>query len=186
MVGTRTARNLEEWLQAKGQGAQVGTFAETAAFGDILVLAVKGTIAKDALALAGPENISGKVMIDPTNPIADAPPEDGVLPFFTDQNGSLMESLQEAYPDVRFVKAFSSVGNPGMVNPSFEVKPSMFICGNDSDAKSDVREILDQFGWETEDCGGVKAARAIEPLCMLWCIPFFLNEEYGHAFKLLR
>jgi 8-hydroxy-5-deazaflavin:NADPH oxidoreductase len=62
----------------------------------------------------------------------------------------------------------------------------MFICGNDEAAKRTVRGILDQFGWETADLGKAEAARAIEPLCMLWCIPGFLRNEWAHAFKLLR
>ena len=74
-----------------------------------------------------------------------------------------------------------------MVNPSLPGgKPSMFICGNDSDAKAQVSEVLAQFGWETEDMGAVEAARAIEPLCMLWCIPGFRSNDWAHAFKLLR
>jgi predicted dinucleotide-binding enzyme len=89
--------------------------------------------------------------------------------------------------DARFVKAFNSVGSALMVNPQFgSDRPTMFVCGNDDAAKNTVSEILDQFGWETADMGKVEAARAIEPLCMLWCIPGFLRNEWTHAFKLLR
>jgi 8-hydroxy-5-deazaflavin:NADPH oxidoreductase len=74
-----------------------------------------------------------------------------------------------------------------MVDPQFEGgKPTMFICGNDDGAKTTVRTILDRFGWETEDMGKVEGARAIEPLCMLWCIPGFLRNDWTHAFKLLK
>lgn len=98
-----------------------------------------------------------------------------------------MERLQRAVPAARFVKAFNSVGNAFMVDPQFPGgKPTMFICGNDDGAKWIVRGILDEFGWETEDMGKVEAARAIEPLCMLWCIPGFARNEWSHAFKLLR
>jgi len=97
-----------------------------------------------------------------------------------------MERLQREFERARFVKAFSSVGNALMVNPQFEGgRPTMFICGNDDSAKNTVAEILGQFGWETADMGKVEAARAIEPLCMLWCIPVFLRNQAGHAFKLL-
>jgi predicted dinucleotide-binding enzyme len=73
------------------------------------------------------------------------------------------------------------------VNPHYEQEPpTMFICGDDTDAKATVGEVLRQFGWEPFDCGGIIAARAIEPLCMLWCIPGFLHNEWTHAFKLLR
>jgi hypothetical protein len=73
-----------------------------------------------------------------------------------------------------------------MVNPQFKGgTPTMFICGNDDVAKKAVAGILAQFGWETADMGKSEAARAIEPLCMLWCIPGFLRNEWSHAFKLL-
>jgi predicted dinucleotide-binding enzyme len=98
-----------------------------------------------------------------------------------------MERLQREFPDVRFVKAFNSVGNAGMVNPSFRGgKPTMFVCGNDDAAKKTVIKIVEQFGWEPEDMGKVEAARAIEPLCILWCIPGFLRNDWMHAFKLVR
>jgi predicted dinucleotide-binding enzyme len=98
-----------------------------------------------------------------------------------------MERLQREHPDAQLVKAFNSVGNRSMINPQFkEGRPTMFICGNDESAKNTVRGILDKFGWETADMGRAEAARAIEPLCILWCIPGFLRNEWGHAFKLLR
>jgi predicted dinucleotide-binding enzyme len=131
--------------------------------------------------------LSGKVVIDATNPIAATPPTNGVLTYFTTLNESLMERLQRLAPAARFVKAFNSVGNLYMVNPSFPGgKPTMFICGNDKDAKREVATILDQFGWEPADFGRVESARAIEPLCILWCIPGMINNEWTHAFKLLR
>jgi predicted dinucleotide-binding enzyme len=98
-----------------------------------------------------------------------------------------MERLQKIAPTANFVKSFSCVGNALMVNPQFPGgKPSMFICGNDEQAKATVCEILNQFGWDTEDMGKVEAARAIEPLCMLWCIPGFLRNDWNHAFKMLK
>jgi 8-hydroxy-5-deazaflavin:NADPH oxidoreductase len=152
------------------------------------VLAVKGTVALDALKAAGAANLSGKPVIDATNPIADAPPENGVLKYYTDLDQSLMERLQKAFPDAHFVKAYNSVGNARMINPDFPggAKPTMFICGNDDKAKAVVRGINDQFGWETADMGKAEAARAIEPLCMLWCILGFTQNEWTHAFKLLH
>jgi predicted dinucleotide-binding enzyme len=136
--------------------------------------------------LAGERNLARKVVIDATNPIAEAPPVNGVLKFFTDLNESLMERLQRAFPQAHLVKAFSCVGNACMVNPQFRGgKPTMFICGNDEAAKKVVGEVLDQFGWEAADMGKAEAARAIEPLCMLWCIPGFLRNDWVHAFKLL-
>lgn len=185
-LGTRELSKLADWA-ARNPGGRIGSFATTAAFAELVVLAVKGTVAAEALRAAGAENLAAKPVIDATNPIADASPVNGVLRFFTSFDESLMEQLQLEFPDARFVKAFNSVGSALMVNPRFEVgRPTMFICGNDEAAKKVVGELLDQFGWETADMGKIEAARAIEPLCMLWCIPGFLRNEWTHAFKLLR
>lgn len=185
MLGTNTPKKVEE-LKSKTSG-KVGSFADAAAFGEILVLAVKGLAAEAALKSAGLEQLKGKAIIDTTNPIADAPPVNGVLQFYTSLNDSLMERLQKFAPEARFVKAFSCAGNAFMVNPDFGgIKPSMFICGNHDGAKSEVCTILDEFGFEVEDMGKVEAARAIEPLCMLWCIPGFTQNRWMNAFKLLK
>jgi 8-hydroxy-5-deazaflavin:NADPH oxidoreductase len=186
MMGTRDIAKLSEW-KSKNNG-QVGSFADAAAFGEILVLATKGTVAKAALDLAGLAHLKDKIVIDVTNPIAEKAPVHGVLSFFTDYNSSLMEQLQAHVSDAHFVKAFSSVGSGLMVNPVFAggVKPSMFIAGNDDQAKKEVTVILDAFGWETEDMGKAEAARAIEPLCILWCIPGFNSNQWSHAFRLLK
>ncbi|HET7223805.1 MAG TPA: NAD(P)-binding domain-containing protein [Rhodanobacteraceae bacterium] len=185
-LGTRDSGKLAAWATQNPRAA-VGGFDEAAAFGELLVLAVKGTAVPAVLGAAGATNLAGKPVIDTTNPIADAPPSNGVLRFFTNLDQSLMERSQHDFPDVRFVKAFNSVGSVRMVDPQFaEGRPTMFICGNNQAAKQTVGKILDQFGWETADMGGAEAARAIEPLCMLWCIPGFLRNEWTHAFKLLR
>lgn len=186
MLGTRNTSKLADWQAGEGAGVRVGSFNEAANFGDLLVLAVKGTVASSALELVDSQDLKGKTLMDATNPISDKEPEHGVLHFFTDQNDSLMEQLQKSYPGANFVKAFNSVGSAKMVNPSYSVKPSMFICGNSAKAKKEVVEIVELFGWEVEDMGSAAAARAIEPLCMLWCIPGFLNNEWTHAFKLLK
>jgi predicted dinucleotide-binding enzyme len=186
MLGTRAPAKLADW-RARNSGARIAGFAEAAGFAELIVLAVKGTAAVDALRAAGAANVAAKPVIDATNPIADAPPVNGVLRFFTNLDESLLERLQREFPAARLVKAFNSVGNACMVNPEFEGgKPTMFICGNDDAAKKTVSAILDQFGWEVADMGKAEAARAIEPLCMLWCIPGFLRNDWVHAFKLLR
>jgi predicted dinucleotide-binding enzyme len=186
VMGTRDQGKLADWL-AQQRGARASSFSEAAKFGEVIVLAVKGTVALEALRAAGAANLAGKTVIDATNPLADDAPVNGVLKYFTNLDESLMERLQREFADARLVKAFNSVGNPLMVNPQFkEGKPTMFICGNDEAAKQVVRTILDQFGWETADMGKAQAARAIEPLCKLWCIPGFLRNEWKHAFKLLR
>jgi 8-hydroxy-5-deazaflavin:NADPH oxidoreductase len=185
-VGSREPGKLAEWKAKNPKGA-TGSFADAAQFGELIVLAVKGKAAAEALQLAGEKSLAGKPVIDACNPIEDAPPVNGVLQFFTSPKESLMEQLQSKFKDAHLVKAFNSVGSVSMVNPQFPGgKPTMFICGNDDGAKKTVTAILDEFGWETSDMGKAEAARAIEPLCILWCIPGFLRNEWTHAFKLLK
>ena len=184
-IGTRHPEKLEE-LSVES-GIPSGTFRDVAAYGTVLVLAVKGTAALSALELAGAPALDGKVVIDTTNPIADAPPDQGILRYFTEPNDSLMERLQAAYPKVRFVKAWNSVGNALMVDPMVAGgPPTMFYCGNDAGAKEVVARVLREFGWDTEDIGGAPGARALEPLCQLWCAPGFLRNDWSHAFKVVR
>jgi 8-hydroxy-5-deazaflavin:NADPH oxidoreductase len=188
MLGSRDVKKeaIVKW-KAANPAAKTGSFSEAAAFGELLVMATAGHAALQALQACGLKNLEGKTVIDVTNPIAQAPPEKGVLKYITSLDHSLMEQLQQAAPKARWVKAFNSVGNALMYKPVFkEGKPTMFICGNDEAAKKQVTQILDRFGWETEDMGGVEGARAIEPLCMLWCIPGLLRNQWSHAFKLLK
>ena len=181
-IGSRTPAKLGDF--SKSSGVPSGTFADVAAWADAAVLAVSGKVAEEALRTAGEANLRGKVVIDATNPIADAPPVDGVLQYFTGPNESLMERLQKAFPQTKFVKAFSCVGAARMVDPAFSGgKPTMFYCSNDADAKAFVAKVLDQFGWESADMGSAVAARAIEPLAQLWCIPGFRENSWTHAFK---
>jgi 8-hydroxy-5-deazaflavin:NADPH oxidoreductase len=184
-IGTRTPAKLADWAKMQPQ-VRVGTFADAAGFGELLVLAVKGSAAAEVLRSAGASSVTGKTIIDACNPITEAPPVNGVLAFFTSLDNSLMERLQREFPGARFVKAFNSVGADLMINPKFQGgTPSMFICGNDESAKKTVGGICEQFGWEVADMGKCESARAIEPLCMLWCLPGFLQDSWGHAFKLL-
>lgn len=185
-LGTRDPSKLSGFA-AQNKGARVGSFADAMLFGEVIVLAVKGSAAADVIRDADEDNVEGKVVIDTTNPIADAPPSNGVIGYFTHGTESLMERLQREFSGARFVKAFSCVGSALMVHPKLAGgPPTMFMCGNDDDAKKIVRGFLDQFGWEVEDMGRVEAARAIEPLAILWCIPGFLRNDWMHAFKLLR
>ena len=187
MIGTRDASKLIEWKNDAGENAWVGSFEDAAHFGHIVALAVKGDAAEFVLDLAGAANLHEKTVIDTCNPISEEPPENGVIKYFTNINYSLMEQLQKKYHRIHFVKAFSCVGNALMVDPSYpDGKPTMFICGNNEEAKKQVEQILEMFGWEWEDLGGVEAARAIEPLAMLWCIPGFLRNEWTNAFKFLK
>jgi hypothetical protein len=184
-IGSRSPEKLAGY--AKETAIPAATFGDVAAWAEGVVLAVAGRAAEDALRLAGAQNLQGKLVLDTTNPIAEEPPLDGVLRFFTGPNDSLMERLQAAFPQAHFVKAFNSVGNAFMVSPSFPGgKPTMFYCGNDEAAKAVVARIIDQFGWEGADMGRATAARAIEPLCQLWCIPGLRANRWTHAFRLLQ
>jgi 8-hydroxy-5-deazaflavin:NADPH oxidoreductase len=166
-------------------GALAGSFEEAVSFGPLVILAVKGTAAEKLIrSLSG--ILAGKTVIDATNPLADKPPVNGVLQYFTSLEESLMERLQKLAPEANFVKAFNCVGNAFMIDPKFESKPSMFICGNNDSSKKEVAALLVEVGWDVEDMGGVESARAIEPLCMLWCIPGMRENKWQHAFRLMR
>ncbi len=188
MLGSRNPKKDEvvKWQNENPKGL-AGDFEATASFGELIVLATKGSVTMNAIELAGKQNLAGKIIIDATNPIAEKPPVNGVLSFFTTTEESFMEQLQKNVPQAKFVKAFNSVGNALMYKPDLQgQKPTMFICGDDVPAKQTVTEILEKFGWESEDMGSVEAARAIEPLCILWCITGFLKNDWMHAFKLLK
>jgi len=169
----------------KETGLVTGSFEEAALFGETIILAVKGTAAEKVVSTLK-ELLSGKTVIDTTNPIADKPPVNGVIQYFTSLEESLMERLQKTAPEANFVKSFNCVGNTFMIDPEFEVKPTMFICGNNAASKDEVSALLSKVGWEVEDMGSAESARAIEPLCILWCIPGFLGNRWNHAFKLLK
>ena len=185
-IGSDHPEKLTEFKKENTE-METATFEQAAASGDIVVVCVKGTVAEKIVEKVK-RHLTGKTVIDTTNPIADAPPQNGVLKYFTSLEESLMERLQKIAPDAQFVKAFNSIGSSLMVNPDFgdDTRPTMFICGNNDDAKKKVQEILEKFGFEVEDMGKVESARAIEPLCILWCIPGFLRNEWSHALKLLK
>ena len=184
-LGSRAPAKLGAFASEIGAGT--GSPGDVAQWAEVVVLAVAGLGAEEAVTLAGAAHLEGKVVIDTTNPIADAAPVDGVLEYFTGPNESLMERLQAKAPGARFVKAFSCVGSAFMVKPSLPGgPPTMFICGNDEAAKATVATLLEAFGWEVADMGTAVAARAIEPLARLWCLPGFRENRWSHAFRLLR
>jgi len=183
MRASREPAKLADWkAKAKGE-ATIGSFTDAATWADTIVLAVKGSAAEAVLDQAGIANLAGKTIIDTTNPIDDAAgPQGGVLTYFTKANESLMERLQAKVPAANFVKAFNSVGSAFMVQPKFATKPAMFICGNNAGAKQAVSGVIEAFGWQPVDMGGVELARPLEALCQLWCAPGFLKNDWKHAF----
>ena len=185
MVGSRDGAKAAQLDVVLDQDIRTGTFREVATWAEIVVLAVKGS-ASEGLVGELADVLAGKIVIDVTNPIADGAPDDGVVKFFTTLEESLGERVQASAPSARVVKAWNSVGHTFMIHPEFPDTPTMPICGNDASARTDVADILRSFGWDVEDMGSIKSARAIEPLCMLWCIPGFLHNEWNHAFKILK
>jgi predicted dinucleotide-binding enzyme len=187
MLGTRDPLKpeVQKWVAENPTGS-AGTFEQAARFGELVVLATLGRAAEEAIRLAGPSHFDGKTVMDTTNPIADTAPVGGILNFTTGPNESLGEQIQAVLPRARVVKAFNSVGAPNMVNPSYrQGPPTMFLCGENAEAKEQVSAIIRQFGWEPFDCGGITASRALEPLCILWCLRGFQHNQWDHAFKLL-
>jgi 8-hydroxy-5-deazaflavin:NADPH oxidoreductase len=187
MIGSRDPAKpeLREWLSSDGAGIESGTFAEAAAHGELLILAVLGNAAEEAIADAGPENFSGKVVIDATNPLdfsGGFPPKLSIA-----GEDSLGERVQRALPDAKVVKAFNTIGNPYFVDPSFsESEPTMLIAGDDEGAKRTVGDVLADFGWpDPVDIGGIEGSRELEAICIAWVKIGGMRGAWDHGFKLL-
>jgi hypothetical protein len=186
-MGAREAKNEKAlaWAKTAGAKASVGTFADAASFGELVVLATLGVANESALKMAGPERLRGKVVIDTTNPLdfsGGMPPKLAVS-----GNDSGGERVQRLLPDAHVVKAFNTVGNAFMFRPAFPGgTPDMFIAGNSRDAKEKVGEILRDFGWGVVDVGGIESSRYLEAMCMVWVLSAINANNWNQAFKLLR
>lgn len=183
-IGSRDPEKLADFVASAGERASAGTFEETAQFGDILVLATLGNAAANAIDMAGKSNFDGKVVIDTTNPLDFS---SGGPQLSVGFNDSLGEQVQRLLPKARVVKAFNTVGNAHMVQPDFpNGPPTMFLAGDDDEAKRLVSQICEHFGWDVADLGGIEASRYLEPMCMAWVIYGVRTKSWNHAFKLLR
>jgi predicted dinucleotide-binding enzyme len=186
-MGARDARNPKAtaWATEAGAKASVGTFADAASFGELVVLATLGVANESALKLAGPERLRGKIVIDATNPLdfsGGMPPKLAVS-----GNDSAGEQVQRLLPYAYVVKAFNTVGNAFMFRPDFPGgPPDMFIAGNSDDAKKKVSAILKDFGWAVVDVGGIEASRYLEAMCMVWVLTAMRTNNWNQAFKMLR
>jgi predicted dinucleotide-binding enzyme len=187
MIGTRDPGKpeLREWLAEQGAGVKAGTFAQAAAHGDLVVLAVLGEAVDAALAAAGLDQFAGKVLIDATNPLDFSrgfPPALSIT-----GEDSLGERVQRAIPEARVVKAFNTVGSPAFVDPKFtRGRPTMLIAGDDEDAKRTVGEVLEDFGWPPAvDLGGIEGARELEAMAIAWVKIGAARGAWDHAFALL-
>jgi predicted dinucleotide-binding enzyme len=186
-MGARDAANdkAQAWAREMGAKASTGTFADAAAFGDILVLATLGVANESAIRMAGIDRFRGKVLIDTTNPLdfsGGMPPKLAVS-----GSDSAGERVQRLLPDAHVVKAFNTVGNPFMFRPEFPGgPPDMFIAGNNDDAKKKVTGILKEFGWGVVDVGGIESSRYLEAMCMAWVLSAMRANNWNQAFKMLR
>jgi predicted dinucleotide-binding enzyme len=179
------SEKLQAWKKATGPTAGTGTFEEAAQFGDILTLATLWTGTENALRLAGHGHFAGKIVIDVTNPLVFHPAGLPSLALGNTDSGG--EQVQRWLPQSHVVKAFNSVGNAHMFRPDFPGgPPDMFYCGNDDSAKGTVKGILEEFGWNPEDLGGIERSRLLEPLCILWVAYMFRSGTPNHALKMLR
>lgn len=184
MLGSRDGAKAASAREELGD-IRTGSFRDVALWSELCVLAVKGSAAEGVVGDIA-DAIAGKTVIDVTNPISDDPVEGGVLQFFTTLEESLFERLVRTSPQAKFVKAFNTVGSSLMYKPDFAETPTMFYCGDEMTAKETVRDIILRFGWEPYDMGAPESARALEPLCMLWCIPGLRDGKWHHAFRLLE
>lgn len=187
MIGSRDPDKpeLRDWLTAEGTDIEAGTFSEAAEHGELLVLAVLGNAAEEAIADAGPQSFSGKVVIDAMNPLdfsGGFPPKLSIA-----GEDSLGEHVQRALPDAKVVKAFNTIGSPYFVDPSFsEGAPTMLIAGDDESAKRLVADALADFGWaDTVDIGGIEGSRELEAICIVWVKIGGARGAWDHGFKLL-
>lgn len=186
MIGTRNPvdQKVQTWKTETGAGAEVGTFAEAAAFGSVLILATRWEGTENAIRLAGPESFAGKVVIDATNPLDFSTGAPRLAVGHTDSGG---EHVQRWLPGAHVVKAFNTVGYALMVDPHLPGgPPDLFICGDSPDAKHAAARLAAELGWPTIDVGGIEGARYLEPLAMLWVAYGFSTNTWTHAFKLLR
>lgn len=184
-IGTRDTSKLNDWLQGAGENASAGSFAETAAFGEAIILATSWAGTFEALKLAGAQNFTGKVVVDVTNPLdfsAGAPPKMATTPA-----KSASQMIAEVLPGAKVVKAFNTISAFIMINaPREEGVPQHFVAG-DEEGKALVTEWSLKWGWsEVIDLGGLEQGFLLEAFAQLWIVYGFKNNNWTHAFKLLK
>ncbi len=185
-IGTRETSKLSDWQKEAGEKGTAGSFSETAKFGEIIVLATSWEGTDSAIALAGKENLSNKILIDVTNPLdfsGGVPPKLKSAP-----GGSGGEKIQETLPGAKVVKAFNTISAYIMCNPKREEgMPDLFIAGNDEDAKNKVSSFAKDWGWNSIiDMGDISKAFLLEAFAQLWIEYGFKYNNWTHAFKLLK
>ncbi|HEX5146027.1 MAG TPA: NAD(P)-binding domain-containing protein [Conexibacter sp.] len=185
-IGTREPEendDLQAWA-AQHDDVAIGHFAAAAEAGEIVVLATRGTVVEQAIEAAGRQRFAGKLVIDATNPLAPDPVTGGPgLAVGHDDSGG--EAVQRALPDARVVKCFNTVNNSLMADPGFDPRQPMFIAGDDAGAKATVTAVLDDFGWDALDVGGIEQSRQLESLVLLWVAVGRARGAWDHAFAVV-
>jgi predicted dinucleotide-binding enzyme len=184
-LGSRTEEKAQKWAQGKGPKAYGGTFADAAAFAEVVFNCTSGSVSLEALKLAGEKNLSGKVLVDVANALNFS---NGELTLTVANTDSLGEQIQRAFPSAKVVKALNTMNIRVQVDPNIvHGESDVFICGNDSGAKTKVTEILGWLGWKAPiDLGGIDRARGMEALFLFW---YSLRVKYQSAlfnFKIVR
>lgn len=189
-MGSRTATNEKaaEWVKANGANASQGTFADAAKFGELIFNCTKGENALEVMQMAGVENLSGKILIDISNPLdfsKGMPPT--LLPALVNTN-SLGEEIQKLLPQTHVVKTLNIVNCEVMVNAAkCGGDATMFVAGNNSEAKKEVEKILHQFGWnDIIDLGDIKHSRSTEMMLPIWLSVYLATQNGYIGFKIVR
>lgn len=188
MVGSRTPTKLADWqLEANNENAKIGTMEETAEFGEVIVLATLWTGTEEAIKTIGGDKFEGKIIIDVTNPLdfsKGAPPKLDATP----DNSGAHQIINWIGKEVKLVKAFNTINAYIMCKPNLEDgSPDLFISGDSKEAKDFVTDIATKWGWNSVvDMGGLNATYWIECFAMIWIHFAFKNNQWTHAFKILR
>jgi 8-hydroxy-5-deazaflavin:NADPH oxidoreductase len=187
-MGARSPTNEKAaaWARSAGSGASAGTFADAAAFGELLFNCTNGAGTMAALDAAGDANLRGKVLVDVANPLDFSR---GMPPILLISNtDSLGEQVQRTHPDARVVKALNTMNCNVMVDPAqVPGEHDVFLCGNDASAKAEVTTLLRSFGWQNVvDVGDISAARGQEMLVILWARLFGVLPSGTFNFHVAR
>lgn len=189
-MGSRSATNEKAlaWVQSNGKNASAGTFEDAASFAELIFNCSKGTESVNILKSAGDKNLENKIIVDLANPLDFSK---GMPPTLSVCNtSSLGEEIQAAFPKARVVKALNTMWNGLMVNPGLigNGDHQVFICGNDTSAKAQVKELLNSFGWKEQcimDLGDITGSRGIEMLLPLWLRIYTTTNNGVFNFKIV-
>jgi hypothetical protein len=185
-MGSRTANNdsAAKWVKIGGANASQGTFADAAAFGDMAFICLKGAVFLEVAKTLGPGVLAGKVLVDVSNPLEFS---NGTMSLSVCNTSSLGEEVQKALPSAKVVKTLNTVNCEVMVEPAKGGNPTMFLCGNDPDAKKKVTELLKSMGWrDILDLGEITKARGTEAQMHIWMNLFGLFGNPHFGFKVVR